>query len=170
MQIDAPDFEIDHKLQVLTLQGEWGVRRADGPEDGRFVVDDPNRAHETCIRLVRQVRANEAQVALVPELPIPKRTLPDAIAMAEEPPSSLVFLGRIEGLTLQEYTSLLGHVGDAQPLAQLMNPIMDALGAHNTMSTQALESERVRSGLRNVLFGPAQLYEALPERSGAGLS
>jgi type I restriction enzyme R subunit len=50
---------------------------------------------------------------------------------------------------------------------ELMNAIMDALGAHNTMSKQALESERVRSGLREILLGPAQLYEALRERSGA---
>ena len=29
------------------------------------------------------------------------------------------------------------------------------------MSTQALESESVREGLKKVLLGPAQLYEAL---------
>ncbi len=50
---------------------------------------------------------------------------------------------------------------------ELMNAIMDALGAHNTMSKQALESERVRNGLRDILLGPAQLYESLRERSGA---
>lgn len=48
---------------------------------------------------------------------------------------------------------------------ELMNAIMDALTAHNTMSKQALESEKVRSGLRDILLGPAQLYEALRERS-----
>jgi type I restriction enzyme R subunit len=42
---------------------------------------------------------------------------------------------------------------------------MDALAAHNTMSKQALESERVRSGLRDILLGPAQLYEALRSRA-----
>ena len=41
--------------------------------------------------------------------------------------------------------------------------IMDALDAHSTMSTQALESETVREGLKAVLLGPAQLYEALRE-------
>lgn len=29
------------------------------------------------------------------------------------------------------------------------------------MSSQALGSERVRDGLRDILLGPAQLYEAL---------
>jgi type I restriction enzyme R subunit len=47
----------------------------------------------------------------------------------------------------------------------LMNAIMDALDAHTSMSTQALGSERVRDGLRNILLGPGQLYEALRARS-----
>ncbi len=51
---------------------------------------------------------------------------------------------------------------------ELLNAIMDALAAHNTMSKQALESERVRSGLREILLGPAQLYEALRSRAEAG--
>ncbi|GJH36381.1 hypothetical protein CBA19CS91_26510 [Paraburkholderia hospita] len=33
------------------------------------------------------------------------------------------------------------------------------------MSKQALDSERVRDGLKDILLGPAQLYEALRERS-----
>jgi type I restriction enzyme R subunit len=42
-----------------------------------------------------------------------------------------------------------------------MNAIMDALAAHTTMSTQVLQSERVREGLKDLLLGPAGLYEAL---------
>jgi type I restriction enzyme R subunit len=37
---------------------------------------------------------------------------------------------------------------------------MDALSAHTTMSKQALDSEKVRSGLKDVLLGPAKLYES----------
>lgn len=48
---------------------------------------------------------------------------------------------------------------------ELMNAIIDAFAAHTTMSKQALDSEKVRSGLRDILLGPAQLYEALRERS-----
>lgn len=47
----------------------------------------------------------------------------------------------------------------------LLHAIMDALEAHNTMSTQALGSEQVREGLKDILLGPAQLYEALRARS-----
>ena len=48
----------------------------------------------------------------------------------------------------------------------LLHAIMDALEAHSAMSTQALGSERVREGLRDVLLGPGQLYEGLRARSG----
>jgi type I restriction enzyme, R subunit len=41
-----------------------------------------------------------------------------------------------------------------------MNAIMDAFAAHSVMSKQALDSDKVRSGLKDVLLGPAQLYEA----------
>ena len=39
-------------------------------------------------------------------------------------------------------------------------------GGPHPMSTQALESETVREGLKDVLLGPAQLYEALREKAG----
>ena len=45
----------------------------------------------------------------------------------------------------------------------LTNAIMDALEAHTVMSTQALESEAIRAGLKAILLGPARLYEALRE-------
>ncbi|MBS7455718.1 type I restriction endonuclease subunit R [Coralloluteibacterium stylophorae] len=48
----------------------------------------------------------------------------------------------------------------------LMQAIIDAFEAHTTMSGQALGSERVREGLRDILLGPAQLYEALRAKSG----
>ncbi|MBM5656613.1 type I restriction endonuclease subunit R, partial [Burkholderia pseudomallei] len=47
----------------------------------------------------------------------------------------------------------------------LLHAIMDALEAHNTMSTQALGSDRVREGLKDILLGPAQLYESLRARA-----
>lgn len=46
----------------------------------------------------------------------------------------------------------------------ILYAIMDALAAHGNMSKQALETEKVRSGLKDVLLGPAQLYEALRAR------
>jgi len=49
---------------------------------------------------------------------------------------------------------------------ELMNAIMDALTAHSTMSRQALDSARVRAGLKSVLLGPAGLYQALRAKGG----
>lgn len=43
----------------------------------------------------------------------------------------------------------------------ILNAIMDAFAAHSAMSKQALDSEMVRGGIKDVLLGPAQLYEAL---------
>ena len=51
--------------------------------------------------------------------------------------------------------------------SRFMHAIMDAFDAHTTMSKQALDSERVRDGLKDILLGLAQLYEALRARSGA---
>ncbi len=48
---------------------------------------------------------------------------------------------------------------------ELLNAIMGALDAHTLMSTQALNSETVRSGIKDILLNHAQLWEAL--RSGA---
>ena len=43
---------------------------------------------------------------------------------------------------------------------EILNAVMSALEAHTTMSTQALNSETVREGLKDVLLGPARLYES----------
>ena len=44
---------------------------------------------------------------------------------------------------------------------EIMSAIMDALAAHETMSSQALNSQKVRDGLKDILLGPGELYEAL---------
>ena len=51
----------------------------------------------------------------------------------------------------------------------LIDAIMEAYDAHTSMSTQALNSERIRDGLKDILLGPAKLYETLRERAGVGL-
>jgi type I restriction enzyme R subunit len=44
---------------------------------------------------------------------------------------------------------------------EILNAIIDAMAAHETMSSQALNSTKVREGLREILLGPGQLYEEL---------
>jgi len=73
-------------------------------------------------------------------------------------------------LVQQATNSTKQQFADSPDLAkEIMNAIMDALAAHGTMSKQALDSERVRNGLKDVLLGPAQLYESLRGRGEAGL-
>ncbi len=50
---------------------------------------------------------------------------------------------------------------------EILNAVMDAFAANSSLSRQALDSERVRTGLKEVLLGPAQLYEALREKNSA---
>jgi type I restriction enzyme R subunit len=44
---------------------------------------------------------------------------------------------------------------------ELLNAIMAALDAHTEMSTQALNSQSVQSGMRDILLNHSQLYESL---------
>jgi type I restriction enzyme R subunit len=46
----------------------------------------------------------------------------------------------------------------------ILNAIMDALSAHSTMSEQVLDSVKVEDGVKDVLLGQAELYEALRMR------
>jgi type I restriction enzyme R subunit len=48
---------------------------------------------------------------------------------------------------------------------ELTNAIVDALDAHNSMSTQALNSSAVRRGLKEILLNNAHLWEALRDKS-----
>lgn len=48
------------------------------------------------------------------------------------------------------------------------NAIMDTLAAHTAMSKQALESDKVKEGLKDILLGPAQLYEELRQKAEEG--
>ena len=50
---------------------------------------------------------------------------------------------------------------------EIMNAIIDAFSSYSSLSKQALDSEKVREGLKHVLLGPARLYEALRENTAA---
>jgi type I restriction enzyme, R subunit len=46
----------------------------------------------------------------------------------------------------------------------ITDAIIDAFDANTRMSALALGSQRIQDGIKDVLLGPAQLYEALRER------
>jgi type I restriction enzyme, R subunit len=69
-------------------------------------------------------------------------------------------------LVIQASNNTKAQFANSPTLAkEIMNAVMDALSAHTTMSAQALGSKRVREGLKDVLLGPAQLYEALRDKA-----
>jgi type I restriction enzyme R subunit len=49
--------------------------------------------------------------------------------------------------------------------SELLNAIMGALDAHTSMSTQALNSETVQRGIKDILLNNAGLYETLRARA-----
>jgi type I restriction enzyme, R subunit len=51
---------------------------------------------------------------------------------------------------------------------EIVNAVMSAFEAHTAMSTQALDSAAVRDGLKDILLGPARLYESLRQNAAAG--
>ncbi len=53
--------------------------------------------------------------------------------------------------------------------SELTNAIMGALDAHTLMSTQALNSPLVRSGIKDILLNYAHLYETLRAQAGEGM-
>src|SRR5258705_6684617 len=70
-------------------------------------------------------------------------------------------------LVLQASNNTKAQFANSPTLSkEIMNAVMDALAAHTTMSKQAIDSEKVREGLKDVLLGPGQLYEALRDRAG----
>jgi type I restriction enzyme R subunit len=87
----------------------------------------------------------------------------------------LVYVNHVKGkllesdiLVQQASNNSKGQFDNSPDLdSALTDAIIDAFDAYTTMSKQALDSERVRSGLKAILLGPAQLYEALRAR-GAG--
>lgn len=116
MVIEVPEFDVNQNLRTFSLQGDWGLRRETSAEGTRFVVDNPARADEVCRHFLARALESEAHIAMVPELAIPRQTVPDLIAMMQASARSSLFFGGVEGLTRQQYASLLDGVGESQPL------------------------------------------------------
>src|SRR5690606_18055762 len=80
--------------------------------------------------------------------------------------------GAIKGKLLQNATlarqaadNSKEQFGNSPDLTRaLVDAIIDAFEAHATMSQQALDSQRVQEGLKDILLGPGQLYETLRSR------
>lgn len=71
-----------------------------------------------------------------------------------------VFKGNLlesEILVQQAMSNTKGQFANSPDVAnELMNAITDVFAAQSSMNNQALDSERVRSGLKDIQLGPAQ--------------
>jgi type I restriction enzyme R subunit len=73
-----------------------------------------------------------------------------------------------EELVLQASNNSKAQFSNSPTLTtEIMNAIIDALAANESLSKQALGSEKVREGLKDILLGPGHLYEALRGRADA---
>ena len=71
-----------------------------------------------------------------------------------------------EELQLQAANNSPGQFAASPTLRkELMDAIIDSEASFQTMSRQALASDKVREGLLEILLGPAQLYDALKARA-----
>lgn len=50
--------------------------------------------------------------------------------------------------------------------SEILSAVMDALTAHTAMSKQALESEKLRADMQDVLLGAGKLWEGLRAKAG----
>jgi len=80
-----------------------------------------------------------------------------------------VILGKLlesETLVKQAGSNSKEQFGNSPDLStELDEAIMNALDAHMEMSSQALNSEKIKQGLKDILLNHTNLYEALRERS-----
>jgi type I restriction enzyme R subunit len=71
-----------------------------------------------------------------------------------------------ETLAEQALNSTKEQFADSPDLAkEIMNAVMGALSAHSAMSKQALESEKLRSDMKEVLLGAGKLWEGLRKKA-----
>lgn len=139
-----------HENQSLVLEG--GEKLKPMTEVGTGSVQDKEKA------LLREI------IAQVNELFEGDLTDDDKLVYVNN-----VLKGKLmesEVLAQQAVSNTKEQFANSPDLAnEILAAIMDALTAQTSMSTQALNSEKVRQGLQDVLLGPAKLYEELREKT-----
>lgn len=138
--------------QILPLQGE------DAPKLKGFEEAGSGSIHEKEKALLAEI------IAKVNDLFEGDLTDDDQLVYVNN-----VIKGKLlesEELVLQASNNTKAQFANSPTLSkEIMNAVMDALAAHTSMSKQAIDSQKVRDGLKDVLLGPAQLYEALRDKA-----
>lgn len=158
------DFHVGQKLKVVALQGDWGVSNHVGAEGGRFLIDDRSRAVRLCTEFLGRVNSVKPDLALVPELAIPRESVPAIVESVKGHDRDIVFIGGIEGLTKSEYEAIGHTYGSAQSLATFpssgyVNAMLMIVKTASTLVVR-LRAKRVPSRPENV--GPPLALGAGP--------
>ena len=153
--IDEPDFPLGHEIRLAALQGDCGLRNHMTPFGGVYLTEQPDRAREACLALVRQAQSEHSHLALIPELVIPKVALDDLISELASSLHQMVLIGGVEGLSQDEYRSLATRHG---------SPIDLPSTAAGTYVNAMVVMSRTASGVR-VTFR-AKRFASGPENAG----
>jgi hypothetical protein len=105
--IEELGFPLQNKLKIVALQGDCPLREQANPSGGKYVIDDVENAEKDCIRLVQHARTVHAHLALIPEMAIPRQSINNLIAAVLESSEPLVIIGGLEGLSVDEYRTLV---------------------------------------------------------------
>jgi type I restriction enzyme R subunit len=152
------------KVQLTHHQLKTQGRRAMTLDGDRPTIDPPNEAGGGQVR--------DKEKALLAEIIEKVNDLFDGELTEQD---KLVYVNNVikgkllESATLQQQavSNSKEQFGNSPDLkTELLNAIMGALDAHTAMSTQALNSARVQSGLKDILLNHAGLWETLRERAG----
>lgn len=94
-------FPLAHDLKLVALQGDCDLRMELTVDGGKYVVDRADRSRQACLDLVAHARAENAHLALIPELVIPQLAITELIETIASSAQPLVVIGGVEGIPRQ---------------------------------------------------------------------
>jgi hypothetical protein len=109
--VEESGFPLARDLRLVALQGDCELREQIEPDGGRYIVSNAERASRGCLGLVQHARAENAHLALIPELVIPQQTVADVIELMGASSQPLVLIGGMEGISPAEYRALVARHG-----------------------------------------------------------
>jgi predicted amidohydrolase len=155
MVIEEKDYPLRHDLKLVALQGDCNLRVETSASGGEYVVASADNARAACLRLIERARAEDAHLALVPEMVIPEQAIADLIAAVAANPQPLILIGGIEGIAPSEYRALVARYGGIPDIPE---------NAPGTYVNAMLVVVRTSTDLK--VFFRAKRFASGPENAG----
>jgi hypothetical protein len=153
--IEELGFPLAHKLKLVALQGDCAVQDKVESSGGRYAIDNADRARLGCLSLIESARTEQAHLALIPEMAIPKQAVPDLIHAIQSSSQPLVVIGGLEGIPPADYRELVTQHGGTPDVP---------VSAQGTYVNAMIAVVRTATGL-NVHFR-GKRYGSGPENAG----